>query len=121
MTTEELYGVAKKMSLQMRDLPLHTHGALIQMINVDFEHRKLDLQRAEKLAADERQERALKIQEEQLEFAWRQQTAHEAGLIVREARPHLVGENENQKKEEAGPDLELEAEPALTGTEITPN
>ena len=99
LTTEELYGVAKKMSLQMRDLPLHTHGALIQMINVDFEHRKLDVQRAEKLAADERQERALKIQEEQLEFARRLQTAHE---------------NENQKKEETGPDLELEAEPALT-------
>jgi hypothetical protein len=87
LQTEELYGVAKKMSLQMRDLPLHTHGALIQMINVDFEHRKLGMQRAEKLAQEERQERALKLQEQQMELMRRQQQPEKE---VQKAEPEPV-------------------------------
>ncbi len=62
---EELLGIAKKVSLEWDKLPLHTHGALIQLVNVVFEHRKLTLQRAEKQAQDDQRERMLAMQEKQ--------------------------------------------------------
>jgi ribosomal protein L24 len=63
---DEMFGIAKKMSRELAEYPLHTNGALIQLINIAFEHRKLTQQRAEKLANDKMQEQALRMQEQHL-------------------------------------------------------
>lgn len=86
LSHDEMYGIAKKISREFSEYPLHTHGALIQMVNIGFEHRKLAMQRAEKEAHDAAQERALKMQEQQIGLAMAEQRRAEDA----KARPGLA-------------------------------
>ncbi|MGA8730302.1 MAG: hypothetical protein WB608_16225 [Terracidiphilus sp.] len=41
--TEQVFGIAKKMALELEKLPLHTHAGVINMMRVMVEHRKIEL------------------------------------------------------------------------------
>jgi hypothetical protein len=54
--TENIYGIAKRISLDLEKLPLHTHAAIISVINTMCQHRKLVLEtemNAQQFAAQE--------------------------------------------------------------------
>ena len=42
--TQDVYGIAKKISLELEHLPLHTHAAIINMVNTMCQHRKIVLE-----------------------------------------------------------------------------
>jgi hypothetical protein len=42
--TEQVYGIAKKISLELEHFPLHTHAAIINVVNTMCQHRKLVLE-----------------------------------------------------------------------------
>lgn len=42
--TENIYGIAKRVSLDLEKLPLHTHAAVVVMVKTMMEHRKIVLE-----------------------------------------------------------------------------
>jgi hypothetical protein len=42
--TEQVYGIAKRISLDLDKLPLHTHAAIINICNTLCQHRKIVLE-----------------------------------------------------------------------------
>ena len=66
LTQDEMFGIAKKISRELSEYPLHTHGALIQLVNIGFEHRKIAMQRADKERQDAENARALKLREQEI-------------------------------------------------------
>ena len=42
--TEQIYGIAKKIALELEKLPLHTHAGIINMVRTMVEHRKIELE-----------------------------------------------------------------------------
>lgn len=42
--TEQVYGIAKKFTLELEKLPLHSHAAIVGMMQMMCEHRKIVLQ-----------------------------------------------------------------------------
>jgi hypothetical protein len=42
--TEQVYGIAKRISLDLDKLPLHTHAAIINICNTMCQHRKIVLE-----------------------------------------------------------------------------
>jgi len=54
--TEVVYGIAKKMTLELEKLPLHTHATIVNMLRMTVEHRKVELDnqvQAEQIKAQE--------------------------------------------------------------------
>lgn len=54
--TENIYGMAKRISLDLEKLPLHTHAAVINIVNTMCQHRKLVLEtdmQVQQMAAQE--------------------------------------------------------------------
>ncbi len=90
LSHDEIYVIAKKISRELSEFPLHSHGALIQLINIGFEHRKLTMQRAEKEAQDAQHERALRLQEQQIGLMEAERQRTDAGMI--KAVPELVAQ-----------------------------
>ena len=41
--TEQIYGIAKKMTLELEKFPLHTHATIVNMLRMTVEHRKVEL------------------------------------------------------------------------------
>jgi len=66
LTQDEMFGIAKKISRELSEYPLHTHGALIQLVNIGFEHRKIAMQRADKERQDAENARVLKLREQEI-------------------------------------------------------
>ena len=60
LSSEELYGTAKKWTRELEQLPLHSHGAVIQALNIAFEHRNLSMKREEALRVQRLQEQRLR-------------------------------------------------------------
>src|SRR5271166_609867 len=42
--TQEIYGIAKRISLDLEKLPLHTHAAIVVLVKTLMEHRKIVLE-----------------------------------------------------------------------------
>lgn len=76
LTSEELYGTAKKWTRELEQLPLHSHGAVIQAMNIAFEHRNMTMKREEVLRQQRLQEQQVENQRRAIELQEkRQQTA----------------------------------------------
>lgn len=41
--TEQVFGIAKKMTLELEKLPLHTHATIVNMLRMTVEHRKVEM------------------------------------------------------------------------------
>ncbi|MGA2890328.1 MAG: hypothetical protein ABSE51_19970 [Terracidiphilus sp.] len=41
--TEQIFGIAKKIALELEKLPLHTHATVVNMLRMTVEHRKVEL------------------------------------------------------------------------------
>ncbi len=90
LSSAELFGMSKRINNELEELPIQTHSALLQMLNVGLQHRNLCEQRKEKLRQDAMQQQALDNQSKaiQLEQDRRNQAADEAA--VQAIKPHLV-------------------------------
>ncbi len=71
ISPSEMYGVAKKFTLEMMELPIHTHLAIVEMVRVGIQHRNLgeqleDRKKNEAIQARQpaMQERGLAVQGE---------------------------------------------------------
>ena len=42
--TEQIYGIAKRMNLELEKLPMHTHAGIVTMLRTMVEHRNIELQ-----------------------------------------------------------------------------
>lgn len=67
LTSAELFGIAKKFNSELEQFPMHSHSAIVEMVRVGMQHRNLAMQDADRREANDRQERALKIQENHLQ------------------------------------------------------
>jgi hypothetical protein len=74
--TQEVYGIAKRISLDLEKLPLHTHAAIINIANTMCQHRKIVLE-------SEAQQRQIDAQEVAMADARR---AHAEAQVQRDAR-----------------------------------
>lgn len=90
LSSAEMYGTAKKINNDLEQLPLHTHGAMIQLLNIAFEHRKLAMAREEKLRQDALQERQMKFQEEMMQRQREAAQRADAEALVKAAQPTQV-------------------------------
>ena len=82
LSSAEMYGTAKKITNDLEDLPLHTHGAMIQLINIAYEHRKLGMAREEKLRQEAVQERQLAMQEQMMQMQRERQQKADAEALM---------------------------------------
>ncbi len=41
--TEQVFGIAKKMMLELEKLPLHTHATIVNILRMTVEHRKVEM------------------------------------------------------------------------------
>ncbi|MGA7885285.1 MAG: hypothetical protein WCA44_06035 [Acidobacteriaceae bacterium] len=57
--TENVYGIAKRISLDLEKLPLHTHAAIINIVNTMCQHRKIVLESEAQQAQIDAQEAAM--------------------------------------------------------------
>lgn len=90
LSSAELYGTAKKITNDLEDLALHTHGAMIQLLNIAYEHRKLGMAREEKLRQDAMQERQMRFQEEMMTRQREAAQKADAEALVKAAQPTQV-------------------------------
>ena len=58
--TEVVYGIAKKMSLELDKLALHTHGAVISMMTTMAKHREATLRQEQEAKMQDAQDAAMK-------------------------------------------------------------
>ena len=42
--TEQIFGIGKKIALELEKLPLHTHAGIVNMLRTMMEHRKIELE-----------------------------------------------------------------------------
>lgn len=82
VTAEQMYGIAKKFNKEMEDFPLHSHSAIVELVRVGMQHRSLAVQRAEQEAQIARQEQALDLQRQQMEFAQRKAALDSLSLVT---------------------------------------
>jgi hypothetical protein len=57
--TEEVYGQAKRINLELEKHPLHTHAAIINMLRTMVDHRNVELQNQAQLEQIKAQEAAM--------------------------------------------------------------
>ena len=96
LSSEEIYGIAKKINLQLEPFKLHTHSAIIEMVRVGLQHRQLDCERQNKTKMDDERARALTLQEQhtqlqmhEMQLQQRQQAERAAaitGSVVEQAQ-----------------------------------
>lgn len=69
LSSDEMYGIAKKFNRELEQLPMHTHSAICELIRVGMQHRNLAMQAAAQAAGIEQQNKALKIREQEVSLA----------------------------------------------------
>lgn len=91
LTPEEMYGIAKKFNAQLMNYPMHTHSAVMELARVGMQHRNLAEQKADRDNQIAMQERAMKLQEQQVELARAEQRKRDQLYTEAHAdRMHLV-------------------------------
>lgn len=83
--TEELFGVAKKFSLELEKYPLHSHATVVQMMNTSMQHRKMELE-------SQVEQKNRKAQEEAMNAAREAHAKQTVASMVANSRPTLVTE-----------------------------
>lgn len=78
LTSDEMFGIAKKFNRELEQFPMHTHSAICEMVRVGMQHRNLAMQDSDRREANDRQERTLKLQEQHMQM---QQDAAEKAAI----------------------------------------
>ena len=63
LNSAEMFGTAKKINNDLEQLPLHTHGALVNLLTTAFQHRQVGMQREDALQKQRQQEQMLALQE----------------------------------------------------------
>lgn len=81
MSSAEMFGTAKKFNHDLEQLPLHTHGAIVSLLNNAFQHRQVAMQHEEKLRQQSMQERQMALAESQLALQRERQQAADAEAI----------------------------------------
>lgn len=87
ITSDEIFGIAKKFNRELDALPMHTHSAICEMVRVGMQHRNLAMQDADRREKADREERVLKIQEYQIEQHKKTQDAAIAATMTGEQPP----------------------------------
>lgn len=80
ITSDEMYGIAKKFNRELEAFPMHTHSAICEMIRVGMQHRNLAMQAANQQEQKDQQDRVLKFQEHQMKM---QQEAADRAAVER--------------------------------------
>lgn len=80
--TEELYGIAKKMTLELEKLPLHSHAAIVTMMKTGLEHRNIELQNEHAIKQAEANRKAMDEAQAAHDRRNAAAMAKDAGLIV---------------------------------------
>ncbi len=78
LTSDELSGISKKYTRELDALPLHSHGAVLKMMQVAYEHRNITMQREEALRQQRLQEMHIENQRREIEFRQKQWEAEQA-------------------------------------------
>ena len=78
LTSDELFGVSKKLTRELEQLPLHSHAAVLKQMQVAMEHRNLTMQREEVVRQQRVQEQQVENQRAAIELQRRQFEANEA-------------------------------------------
>jgi hypothetical protein len=69
ITSQELYGIAKRINSELEALPLHTHSAVVEMLTIGKDHRNLVLKSAQMNLQNDQQERIIRLKEFEMEQA----------------------------------------------------
>ena len=92
VTSEEMYGIAKKFNKDMEALPMHTHSAIVELIRVGMQHRILAMQKADKDRNDALQERAVEVQEQQIALAREESDRRNAAILAQQPAGSMVAQ-----------------------------
>ena len=106
--TQQVFGIAKKMTLELEKYPLHSHAGIVTMMRTMVEHRKIVLE-------NEMQAEQIKANEEAMAAA---RKAHADAQLVREAEQAEKDRRNAERLKSAlielpKPRAELPAEPEL--------
>jgi hypothetical protein len=80
LSSEEIYGIAKRINKELEVTPMHTHSAICEMIRVGMQHRNLAMQAQNNADQKEQQDRVLAIQEHQVRM--QREQADKAAQVV---------------------------------------
>jgi hypothetical protein len=69
LSSDEMYGIAKKINRELEQFPMHTHSAIVEMVRVGMQHRNLGMQADVQAKQQEQQERMLKMQAQLAQLA----------------------------------------------------
>jgi hypothetical protein len=75
ISTEVVAGTAKKMTLELEKMPLHSHAAIVTTMNLFCEHRQAN----EKMAMAAKQQEAYK---QQLAYAEEERIKQASGIVL---------------------------------------
>jgi hypothetical protein len=81
LSSNEMYGIAKRINNELEEFPMHTHSAIVEMVRVGMQHRNLTMQADQNAKTAGLQERALKVQEQQTQLARMAQERESASRI----------------------------------------
>jgi hypothetical protein len=90
LSSDEMYGIAKKINRELEQFPMHTHSAIVEMVRVGMQHRNLGMQADVQAKQQEQQERMLKMQEQQQQAQLAQMAAQREAA----SRIKLVGKTD---------------------------
>ena len=79
LPTEQVYGIAKRISLDLEKYPLHTHASIINIVNTMCQHRKIVMEEPERQRMAEYEEVQRRAQMQAFEAA-------QAAQVERDAR-----------------------------------
>lgn len=68
LSSDEMYGIGKRINRELEAFPLHTHGAIMQMVTVGFQHRNEVMKHAHMQQQQDAQERILRIKEHEMDM-----------------------------------------------------
>lgn len=98
LSSDEMYGIAKKINRELEQLPMHTHSAICELVRVGMQHRNLAMQAAAQAAQSEQQSKALKIREQELQLMTMQaQRAESTAIRAQVAEVEATKEPEKLK------------------------
>lgn len=106
ISTEEMFGIAKKFALQLKSFPMETESAIVEMVRVSMQHRNLQMQREQQQAEMDNRQRETAMREQQLELMRMAQQRQDSSLVATGVRvPQAARPNS---------DIAVEEQPGLT-------
>lgn len=81
LTSDEMYGIAKKFNREMEEFPLHTHSAITELIRCGMQHRQLAMKAEAQEQQIAQENRVLAIREHEMEQVRKRQEADSADAM----------------------------------------